>query len=295
MTLTQAQVEQLRNERYHRLPARRLRSEDDAVRFVDEVGFCLLFPVQGMELPSLWEAINGCRRPVPRHHDDYELGLTWRWKDTLPSQKRIFYGKILKGKATLISLALLPYFYALSENYGDLDDYLLEYEDGLLSEEAKRIYEVLLERGASPTGVLRREAGLWGKSNMARFDRALVELQRGLKIAKVGISDANRWGYSYVYDLLPRWLPHVPKQAREITRAEARQRLITKYLDTVVVATADQMARLFGWEREWVAGALRRLIEEGLVTQVEVEGLTGEYLCPTILTRSGIERHPHRG
>jgi hypothetical protein len=279
ITLSRERVEHLRNERYHRLPSLRLRTEDDAVRFVDEVGFCLLFPVQRIELPSLWEAVNGGRRPVPRHHDDYELGLTWEWKDTLPSQKQVFYGKILRGKGTLISLSLLPCFYALSKNYGGLDDYLIEYEEGRMSEEAKRIYEVLLEQGASPTGVLRREAGLWGKSNTSRFDRALTELQRGLKIAKVGISDTNRWRYSYVYDLLLRWLPQVPRQAREITRAEAKRRLILTYLETVVVATADQIARLFGWEPEWTARGIRLLIEERLVDEAEVEGVSGKVLA----------------
>ena len=41
-----------------------------------------------------------------------------------------FYGKLLRHKATLVSLDFLPNFYALSENFGDYEhDYLEEYRD----------------------------------------------------------------------------------------------------------------------------------------------------------------------
>jgi hypothetical protein len=253
------------------------------------VGFCFLFPAKGIEMPSLWEAICGQSRPLPMHHDDRELGYAWRWKDELPSKGMVFYGKLLRKKPMLISLQLLPYFYALSENYGAMDDYLLEYQDGRLSEEAKRVYEALLERGALPTSHLRRAAGLAGKSNAGRFDRAIQELQVGLKIVKTGISDANAWKYCYVYDVLLRVWPNVATCAEGIASVEAGHVLLSTYLYNVGVARMEQIVRLFQWQSPPVSALCESLVEAGkVVTGVRVEGRPGMYLaCPPLAGAEG--------
>jgi hypothetical protein len=269
LTITPTDIAIWRDTHYHRLPELAVSDEAAAGRFVDEVGFCLLFPVKGMELPTLWEAINGRRRPLPRHHFDRALGLTWDFKDSLPAEKRVYYGKLLRQKPTLVSLSLLPYFYALSDNCGDLDEYLEAYADGKMSEPAKRVYEALLEHGASPTSLLRHSAGLGGKDSAARFDRAITELQASLRIVKTGISDANRWKYCYVYDALPRWLPEVVQRATEIKAREALRILITRYLELTLVATAAQIVATFGWDTRLVSTAVDRLIEDGAVRSID--------------------------
>jgi hypothetical protein len=277
---TADQVKQWRDIRYRRTPDLKVRAPEQALDFVNDVGFCLLFPARGVEMPSLWEAICGEIRPLPRPHDDRELGYTWRWKDELPSRGMVYYGKLLRKKPTLISLEMLPYFYALSENYGDLDDYMVEYEEGKLSEEARRVYEALLEHRALPTSQLRRRAGLAGKSNAARFDRALLELQLGLKIVKTGISDASAWKYCYVYDVLLRRWPDLPRRAQVISTHEARSTLLLTYVHNVGVTTVNSVARLFGWEVPTVIGLCRELGDSGqLLLGVRVEGLPGEYLA----------------
>jgi hypothetical protein len=46
----------------------------------------------------------------------------------------------------MISLEMLPYFYALSPNYGDPEnDYLDDYKKGVLPVEARQVYETLLK------------------------------------------------------------------------------------------------------------------------------------------------------
>lgn len=277
--LTQEEIAERRDINYHRRPESALRSEEAAKAFIDAVGFCFLFPVQGVVLPNLWDAINGGQRPTPRHHDDYALGLAWRWKDSLPTKKQVFYAKFLRQKPTLISLAMFPYFYSLSDNYGELDDYLDSYNEGKMSEEAKSIYEVLIARGATATGVLRREAGLGGQHNAGRFDRALRELQAGLKIAKCGISDANRWKYSYVYDILLRWLPEQVKLGLSISGAEAIQAIITRYLKTVVVSTPEQIARLFDWSLGITQNMVETMLSEGAIWETEIVGQEGKWIA----------------
>ncbi|MBN1401529.1 MAG: hypothetical protein JXA74_11870 [Anaerolineae bacterium] len=274
-------IEAWRDLRYHRTAELRVTSEAEARAFVDEIGFCFLFGDKSVEIPTLWAAVCGSRRPVPHHHNDPDLGRTWQWKDTLPSRREIYYGKLLRGKPTLVSLALLPIFYALSPNYGDLEDYLIQYEEGLLSAEAKGIYEALLYKGAMATSRLRQEAGLpGGGANARRFESALTELQMELKIVKVGISDANRWGYAYVYDLFLRRFPEVPEAARAISTDAAMETLLVRYLRNVVAQTQAGVKRVFGWDEwEWER-LLDRLTEKGLIRRdLRIEGLRGPCLA----------------
>ncbi len=77
-------------------------------------------------------------RPVADAHDD-PGHATWGWKDGALQKKIWYYGKILRHKATIISLEIAPYFYALSENYGlPEEDYLIAYHEGRLTQSAKR-------------------------------------------------------------------------------------------------------------------------------------------------------------
>jgi hypothetical protein len=79
-----------------------------------------------------------------------------------------------------------------SENYGDTRDYLAEYEDGKLTAEAKAVYEVSLENGPPDTVRLRGEAHMSTESAKSRFDRALAELQVGLKVLPIGLAHTVR-------------------------------------------------------------------------------------------------------
>ena len=279
-TVTRDAFYAARAERYRRRPHLRVRSEAEALDFLNDVGLSLLFSAKGIELPSLWGALCGEDRPLPNHHNDRELGLAWNWKDSLPVAGKVLYGKFLCKKPVFVSLDLAPFLYALSPNYGEpAEDYL----DGRLSVEAKQVYGVLLDQGALPTSRLRREAGLGGKRNASRFERALTELQMDMRITKVAISDANRWGYCYVYDLLPRHFQSVVEAAREITGRQAREAILLRYLQTVVAATSHQVARLFGWELGAVEDLTDRLAGEGRMRAgVQIEGLPGEYLLSAL-------------
>jgi hypothetical protein len=276
-------LEAARDHAYRRRPELALRDEHEALSFVEDIGFCLLFPARGMELPSLWEAINGSSRALPEHHDDRALGLAWEWKDSLPARRLIYYGKLLRRKPTLVALDMLPYFYALSENCGDPDDYLEHYRDGKLSEDGKRVYEAILEHGPLPTSRLRVLAGLPAKVAAARFDRAISELQGGLYIVKSGISDANAWKYCYVYDLLSRRFPEAIALARHISGKQARLAVASRYLRSVIAAPTKDMARLFGWSPALMEAVVTTLVERGLASHITVTGSSLAWLASTRL------------
>lgn len=267
MTEHQQKISAHRRITYGLADSRRVVDIEDAVRFVQQRGFIFFWPVKGIDLPSLWTAVSGSR-PVASAHDD-PGHITWRWKDDMLDQKRWYYGKLLRGKATLVSLDMLPNFYALSERVADLDDFRLAYEAGHLSHEAHQIGEVLLADGPQNTVELRRRTRLSGKASKYRFQKALVELQRGLWILPVGIAEAGAWRYAYTYELLDRWLPHIASEARPITLGDARAEITRRYLDGVGAAQAYRISRLFGWKKLQTHKALTSLKKAGRVVQLE--------------------------
>ncbi|MCS6846333.1 MAG: crosslink repair DNA glycosylase YcaQ family protein [Anaerolineae bacterium] len=280
-TLTRAQIAALRNDRYHRRRDKRLASAEDIRAFVNEAGVCLLFPVQGIELPNVYQAVAGFEKPMTAQHDDPHIALTWETKDRALDRRWWYYGKLIKGKATLVSLDLLPHFYALSENFGDEDDYLHEYAAGTLSADAKNIYEALLRHGPLHAIEIKRKANLYGDALKARFDKALTELQVGLKVLPVGVAEAGAWRYAFIYEIVSRWFPDLPAQARAITRSEARVAILARHLHNVVAAQPKELARLFGWKPAEVEAAVRKLIERGQAKIVTVTGVQGEVVMAT--------------
>jgi hypothetical protein len=276
-SLTLNQIKDLRERRYRRRPELALQTVDDAIAFLGDIGFCFLFPIKGVEMPSLWDAVCGRVKPVPNEHHDPHIQKTWGWKDTSLDKRWWYYGKLLRKKATLVSLELLPNFYALSENYGDpANDYLQQYRDGRLSHEAKLIYEALLEHGPQHVIELRRLARLTGQSRTAAFQRALAELQADLKILPVGVAPAGAWRYAFIYEIVSRWYPDLPEQARPISGNQARRVLVLRYLDNVVAADRNMIRRVFhvlNWTSADLDRTIGTLLQEGVAQEVQVKGL----------------------
>ena len=261
----------------------RLGSAEDALNFVNQRGFVYFWPIKGITLPNLWAAVAG-ERPVADAHDD-PGHVTWGWKDGMLDKRQWYYAKILRGKATMIALDTAPFFYALSENYGDPDhDYLQLYEDGLLPREAKLIYEALLHEGPLDTVNLRRKIHMTGKASNSPFERGLTNLQRDFKILPVGIAEAGAWRYSFIYDLVHRHYPELPDQARPIKRGQARQKLHSLFFDSVGAATTGEARKLFQWPKKDLDRTLATLVERAsLLAGYRVEGHSGEHFVVTEL------------
>ena len=261
--------------RYRRRMNLRVMNQQQAVEFVNDVGFCFLFPIQNVEMPSLWDAIAGRVVKTYPDHSGYEIERTWGWKDDALDKRLWFYGKLIRAKATLISLDFLSNFYALSENFGDFEhDYLAEYKTGALTADAKQVYEALLRNGALDAVRLRREVHMSSDASKGRFEKALTDLQTGLKVLPVGIAPAGAWRYAFIYEVLPRWLPDVPNKARSIGRAEARCHILDRYIHNVIASPLSTTARVFGWRVPETKQAAETLADQGrLEIGVKVTGL----------------------
>jgi hypothetical protein len=279
-----ANLTQHRSRTFRSAPGLRLTSQDEAVEFVNERGFTFFWPVKNVLCPSLWTAAAG-DRPVADEHDD-PGHVTWGWKDGLIGKKRVFYARVLRHRNTFISLNLLPSFYALSPNYGEpAEDYLIDYEAGKLTAEAKSVYEAILQNGPMDTVALRKAARLSSRTSDGPFNKALDDLQISFRILPVGIAEAGAWKYAFIYDIVARHFPDVIEQAHPLSEWDARRILIGSYLNSVGAARLAEVARLFGWPAAILERALRKLIETGdLTAEVEVEGETGPHIAlPALL------------
>lgn len=264
-TIDLEQLNRYRAETFRLPPGKRIATPAAALDWVNRRGFVYFWPIKGIDFPSLWTAVAGERMVADAHDDPGHV--TWGWKDSALGKRQWYYAKILRRKATLVSLDIAPYFYALSENYGSPEeDHLIAYREGRLTLEAKQVYEALLDKGPLHTIDLRREARLTSKGSDSVFSRALEVLQADFKIIPVGVAEAGAWRYAFVYDLAARHLPDLPEKARAIGEAEARQKLLELYFASVGAAQLRDATRLFGWVNEVTVRALKRLVDGGQVT-----------------------------
>lgn len=278
--MTSLSLERLKTHRtrtFNLPPSKRLSSPAQASTFVDRRGFVFFWPISGIDLPSLWTAVAG-DRPVADKHDD-PGHITWGWKDGALGKKTWYYAKILRKKATMISLEVAPYFYALSENYGSPEeDYLLAYEEGRMPQSAKQVYETLLKEGAMNTLDLRKAAKL-SNAKDSEFNKALEILQADFKILPVGVSEAGAWKYSFIYEIVPRHYPELPERARHIGEGEARMKLLELYFESVGAAQERDAVKLFGWKKELVTRAIAGLVKKRAVVETEHPKQKGVWLA----------------
>ena len=264
-------------------PSKKLVSPAQALTFVNKRGFVYFWPIKGIDMPSLWTAVAG-NRPVADAHDD-PGHITWGWKDRSLDKKIWYYAKVLRKKATMISLDVAPYFYALSENFGSPEeDYLLAYEEGRLSQSAKQVYEAILNEGALNTIDLRRVAKL-ANAKESEFNKALEFLQADFKILPVGVAEAGAWKYSFIYEITPRHYPDLPEQARKIGEGQARAKLVELYFQSVGVAQEGDVSKLFVCKKDLVARTISGLVAKRKLVESEHPKQKGKWLALPDLSR----------
>lgn len=229
-----------------------MRTPADAVKFLNHVGFCVLFPVKGVPLPSLYHAAS--RRPALVW--DRFCMLIWKWKDELPRRRRAFYAKYFKGRGSFISLAMLPYFLAVEESAAAVEDFDDFYKQGRITHDARAIWEALAANGPMATLELRHSINMETKAGNLRFKKAMLELQRKLLVVHFGAEqETNAWA-SGRFELTARAFPKQVAAARAIAPATARDTIASKYVVLYSDATPVQLARLFGWSKTDAISAL---------------------------------------
>jgi hypothetical protein len=171
--------------------AGRMCTPEDMVRFVDAVGCCMkqVLPAYP-DFPSQSAVIGEI---------DAATTDPWFWKDDLHIEKRLYYTRVFGGQPGFVSFAMLP---ALIATNGRVADELLF--DGMLTPEARQIYDTIEAHGPIPIRDLKR---LLTPDAERAANRIIHDLERQFIIAKTGITGRTRGTYGYIWDLAERWVP----------------------------------------------------------------------------------------
>ena len=252
-------------------PELRLHSKEEALKFVEERGFVFFWPIKGIGFPSLWCATAG-NRPVPNNHDD-PGHITWRWKDMLLGKKKWFYVKLLRRKSTIISLLMIPYFFALNHRVHEtLDDVLYLYKRGKISIEEKEIFKLLCLEGAQDSITIKNKIGTFQKSSGSRINRALDLLQCDFRIMPTGISENGRWHYSFIYNLVENIHPKLIQQSKQIKKDQARVEILRAFFRSNGVVSHKEIKKLFQWDEPAIKGTIDTMASMDELVKISNEG-----------------------
>lgn len=241
--MTEPELEQRRREKWH-LNGAPLRTLDDARRFIESVGFCMMYPMRPPLLaPTFIGARAGSDEHLPtqqhafadpraqeatdimvrllRNHDAYEANL------------------VEENNAFLVAGSIFPYFYALvgernpkqAPKPGPRSEY---------SQLACDAFELI--RRAGPISKQKMREDLGGSISFVALDRALGELWSKLRITRVDYTPED----GAFWDVLYRWAPDAVREGVNLSGGEALSALLSKYLDCVIAADQQEVESFFG-------------------------------------------------
>lgn len=132
--------------------------------------------------------------PIQWHTEDPETD-PWEWRmRVLEEQNDIAYAKLFFRTSGYITKEWYPYFFAVRRAgvpFAEL------HQQGTVSNEAKRIYEIVLHEGPIPLHEIKRMCG-FSKEEKSRFDRTMTELQMKMFITMCGRQQKlDRYGIGY--------------------------------------------------------------------------------------------------
>jgi hypothetical protein len=230
------------------LPTTPVSTMEEAAGFIDALGSVLLFPMDRVEAPSLWEAVAGAdAEPFANGMGEPE-SLLWEWKDQLPRRGLAWYGKFLFRRGSLLSPRLLS---ALYPGEGEPTDH----RSLDLSREAHQIAETLVG-GPLTSSALREIIG-----DRSRYERAIVELHRRLLVTSAGVLTQPAGWPAAIIDLTCRLF--------DVGDGNDPAYAARRFLDTQLVTTARELSRAFGWPTPAAREHLDRLVAAGVATRGE--------------------------
>src|SRR5690606_37489559 len=104
---------------------------------------------------------------------------------------------------------ILPWIVAIQGSYQSISE---RFEDGLISREASKLYEIIEAQQGIDTRSLRAAAGMKAKEQKKYFDNALVELQASMDIVISGVherinKDGTKSGWnSTSFETMDHWV-----------------------------------------------------------------------------------------
>jgi hypothetical protein len=241
---------------WRRDPENRVEDAYSAERFIEDVGFCEALTDSRRPGPSLYVAVCGRRDAhMPRNvQKDPESRLAWTIKDDVMRRGKCFYGKVLRGRSTFIAPRLVPFFNAL---FG----IPRRMEKKVLSGDAQTILKIMRREWEMATRDLREESGI---SERARFDKAMTQLQKGLKIIPTDVLYEPT--FTYIWSIPEARFPEQLKV--QVGREEALKEIARSYLIGAGMTLRGELARVTGLRSPEAGLGNWGLVDEGFAQRL---------------------------
>ena len=220
-----------------------VRTLEDARSFLEEVGFCLMYPVRSLPLvPTFIGAYAGSAEGLPEAKHSFSDPRTQPATDLmvrLLREKSALEVNLPGDLSLLISAPLFPFFYVLLGDRMPKASPKIKAQGAKVSPLAIKVFEVLKERGPLSKGQLRELVG--HEPAPAALDRALNELWAILKITRVDYRKEE----GAFWDVIYRWVPEAVNRSLGLTAPAGLTALLSKYLEAVVAADQEDIERFF--------------------------------------------------
>jgi Winged helix DNA-binding domain len=283
--MTDLELQQLRREKW-RLDGKAIRTIEDARAFLEDVGFCLMYPQRpALLVPTFIGAFVGAEDRLPEWQHAF--------KDSRAAEATELMVRLLRERAAfeanlgdenngfLVAASAFPYFYAL---IGERNPKLAPKAGtrSPYSQLACDAFELIQDRGAISKQKLLETLG--GGLSVAALDKALAELWSKLRITRVDYKKDE----GSVWDLLYRWAPDAVKEGVGISVPEALSALVSKYLDCVVAIEQAELETFFGMfiARSKVKDAVKVLLAARELSFVHVSGKSMLQITPEKIVTS---------
>jgi hypothetical protein len=241
--MTEQELQELRREKWH-LDGRPVRTLEDARSFLEQVGFCIMYPhTPAILAPTFIGAWAGSDEKLPTWQHAFADPRAEQATDLMVRmlRERDAYeaNRFDDNNAFLVAGSIFPYFYALigerNPKHVPKPGHHSEY-----SQLACDTFELI--RRAGPISKQKMREMLGGSVSIAALDRALGELGAKLRISRV---DYNPREGSF-WDVLYRWSPDAVHEGMNLSVGEALSALLSKYLDCVIAADQQELDNFFG-------------------------------------------------
>lgn len=240
--MTEQDLQQQRAHKWH-LDGNPVRTLEQAREFIDDVGFCVMYPERSLiAAPSFMGAYTGSADGLPdaKHAfaDPRSQGAT-DLMIRLLRERSAYEMNLCPGTDLIISASLFPFFYALVSDHNPKASPKVRAQGARVSPLGVNVFEAIQKHGAVTKDRLRELVSR--ELSNAALERALAELWSILKITRVGY----REGEGAMWDVLYRWAPKTIKEGLNISEPEAISALLSKFLETAIAATQEEIEAFF--------------------------------------------------
>ena len=250
------EVEIHRDRMWRRDPENRVEDVYSAERFIEEVGFCEALTDSRRPGPSLYVAVCGRRDAhMPRNvQKDPESRMAWTIKDEVMRRGKCFYGKVLRGRSTFIAPRLVPFFNAI---WG----IPRRMEKQTLSNDAQAILKIMRREWEMGTRDLREASGI---TERARFDKAMTQLQKALKIIPSDVLYEPT--FTYIWSIPEARFADQLKE--QVGRDDAVREIARSYLVGAGMTLRGELARVTGINSPEAGLGNWALVDEGFAQRL---------------------------